>query len=145
VARSFNRRCERALMLGTRAQLAPWLDLAALRDVSAQARNVLVVDFANVVDAEAADLPPSAETATTTPAWSATTTSGRAPASGTALPWRGCRAASLRTSGKPTAGSIVIRPPFDAPAIILIVVAHAVLSLFLEIIWTGPICAGPSP
>ena len=60
-------------MPGAGAELAAGLDLAALRDVAAQARNILVIDFTDVVDAEAADFAPSAEAAATAAAARATT------------------------------------------------------------------------
>ena len=52
-------------MPGAGAELASWLDLASLGNVAAQARGVLVVDLADVVDAEAADFAPSTKAAAT--------------------------------------------------------------------------------
>jgi len=59
---------QRALVSCARAELAARLDLAALGKVAAHARDVLVIDFINVVGAERADLATRAETATATTA-----------------------------------------------------------------------------
>jgi hypothetical protein len=53
---------------GARAELASRLDLASLRNVAPQARSILVVDLADLVDAEAADFAPSTKAAATTAA-----------------------------------------------------------------------------
>jgi hypothetical protein len=71
VSRSLDRDCQRTLVPCARAELAPRLDLSSLRDVSPQARGILVIDFPDVVDAKSADLAPPAEAATTSPAGSA--------------------------------------------------------------------------
>jgi hypothetical protein len=71
VPRSLDRDCQRSLVPGARAELAPWLDLASLGDVAAQARGILVIDLPDLVDAESADLAPPTEAATATPARSA--------------------------------------------------------------------------
>ena len=99
MSRSLDRHCQRTLVSGARAELAPRLDLASLRDVAAQARGILVIDLPDLVDAESADLAPPAEAATTTPtrsasaAWATraawtTTATGTAPAAGTVTPTR---------------------------------------------------------
>ena len=49
---------EAALVLGAGARLAARLDLPAVRQIATELRNVLVVDLADVVDAEGADLAP---------------------------------------------------------------------------------------
>lgn len=61
VARILQRYRQSALMLGARARLAAWLDLGTLRNVAAQAANILIVDLAHVVDTERADLAARAE------------------------------------------------------------------------------------
>ncbi len=72
MACSFDGDRQRPLVLGAGALLSPGLDLASLRDVAAQAGQILVVDLANVVEAEGADLPPrgvaTSATATRSPA-----------------------------------------------------------------------------
>jgi hypothetical protein len=71
VSRSLDRNRQRTLVSGAGAKLAPRLDLASLRDVAAQARGIFVIDLPDLVDAESADLAPSAEAAATTPPRSA--------------------------------------------------------------------------
>ena len=71
-------------MLGTRAKFAPRFDLAPLRDIAAQARYVLVVNFAEVIDAEAANLPPATEPAPARSPWSTTATARTTSAARTA-------------------------------------------------------------
>jgi hypothetical protein len=68
VSRSLDRDCQRTLVPGAGAELTPWLDLASLGDVAAEARGVLVIDLPDLVDAESADLAPPTEAATATPA-----------------------------------------------------------------------------
>jgi hypothetical protein len=72
VPRSLDRDRQRPLVPGAGAELAARLDLAALGDVAAQARSVLVVDLPDLVDTESADLAPPAKAATATPARSTT-------------------------------------------------------------------------
>jgi hypothetical protein len=74
VSRSLDRDGQRTLVPGAGAELAPRLDLASLGDVTAQARGILVIDLADLVDAESADLAPPAEAATAAPARSASAT-----------------------------------------------------------------------
>jgi hypothetical protein len=66
VARSLQGFREHALVPGTSAGLASWLDLAAVREVAAQLCRLLVVDALGFVDAEGADSP-AAEAASTWP------------------------------------------------------------------------------
>jgi hypothetical protein len=91
--------CQRTLVSGARAELAPRLDFAALRDVATQARGIFVIDLPDLVDAESADLAPPAEAAAATPTRSAsaaratraaraTTAAGTAPAARTVTPTR---------------------------------------------------------
>jgi hypothetical protein len=56
VTRALDGDRERTLVLGTRAEFSPGLDLAALRQMATKVAEVLVVDFADVVRAERADL-----------------------------------------------------------------------------------------
>ena len=56
---------QRTLMPGAGAELAARLDLAALRKVAAKARDVLVINFFNVVGAEVANLAARAKAAAT--------------------------------------------------------------------------------
>ncbi len=55
---------QRALVAGAGAKLAARLDLATLGEVAAHARDVLVIDLADVVGAERANLTTRAEAAT---------------------------------------------------------------------------------
>ena len=71
MSRSLDCDCQRTLVSGARAELAPRLDLASLRDIAAQARGIFVIDLPDLVDAESADLAPPAESATATPTRSA--------------------------------------------------------------------------
>src|SRR3954463_9284025 len=71
MSRSLDCHCQRTLVSGARAELAPRLDLAALRDVATQARGIFVIDLPNLVDAESAHLAPPTEAATATPTRSA--------------------------------------------------------------------------
>src|SRR3954447_3697207 len=57
VARALERYGQLALVFGTGARLATWLDLGALRQVAAQAVDLLVVDQHGLVGAEGAHLP----------------------------------------------------------------------------------------
>ena len=74
MSRSLDRDRQRTLVPGARAEFAPRLDLASLRDVAAQSRGILVIDFPDLVDAESADLAPPAEAATAASARSASAT-----------------------------------------------------------------------
>jgi hypothetical protein len=74
LSRILQRHGQPTLVLGAGASLAARLDFSALRDVAAQAPNILVVNFSNVIDAEGADLPTRAEIATATAATWATGT-----------------------------------------------------------------------
>lgn len=56
MAGALDRDAEAALVAGAGAGLAAWLDLAALGQVAAQARHVLVVDLYYTVNAEGAHL-----------------------------------------------------------------------------------------
>jgi hypothetical protein len=71
VSRSLDRDCQRPLVPGARAELAPRLDLASFGDVTAQARGILVINLPDFVDAESADLAPPTEAATAAPTRSA--------------------------------------------------------------------------
>ena len=53
------------LVLGAGAGLAARLDLGALRDITAQAANILIIYLAHAVDAKRANLPPRAKIAST--------------------------------------------------------------------------------
>jgi len=55
--RPLDRRCQRSLVLGARACLAPWLDHAAIGYEAAHAGHVLVVNVPDSVRAESAHLP----------------------------------------------------------------------------------------
>ena len=54
--RSLERDGQLTLVAGTRAGLAPWLDLGALGQVAAEAVDLLVIDLDRLVGAEGADL-----------------------------------------------------------------------------------------
>lgn len=92
-------------MPGTRTELASRLDLASLGDVAPQARGVLVVDLADLVDAEAADFFPSTEPASAASAWS-TSTTARAASAGRAAPTTRAVAAAGTIATK---GTITLR------------------------------------
>ena len=94
--RPLDRGRQRALMPGARAKLASGFDLASLGNVAAQARGVLVVDLADLVDAEATDFAPSTEAATT-----ATTRSTSTAARATSATWA--------TWAAPPAGTVAAR------------------------------------
>src|SRR5436190_24325354 len=89
MSRSLDCHCQRTLVSSARAELAPRLDLAPLRDVATQARGIFVIDLPDLVDAESADLAPPAEAATAAPTRSAsaagaTRAAGATPATRTA-------------------------------------------------------------
>jgi hypothetical protein len=79
VTGALDRNSHGALMLRARPKLAPGLDLPALANVAAKARDVLVINMLDVVGAELAHLAPATEAATATAA-TATTTAARAAA-----------------------------------------------------------------
>jgi len=74
LSRILQRYGQSALVLGASARLAARLDLGALRDVAAQAPNILIVNFTDVIDAEGADLSTRAEITAATTATRATET-----------------------------------------------------------------------
>ena len=143
--RPLDRGRQRALVPGAGAELAAWLDLAALRDVASQARSVLVVNLADLVDAEAADLAPPAKAATAAPARSAsaartTSATWTAPATGTIAATRTVASTKTITAAGPiahragpetSAGRFAIRttPTRDVAPLSWFVVAHVVLSI----------------
>jgi hypothetical protein len=134
VSRSLDRDCQRSLVPGARAELAPRLDLASLRDVSAQTRGILVIDLPDLVDAEAADLAPPAEAATATPARaaSAACATRATPATRTAPTARAVtptRALALGAPSEPRPRSFAIRAASAIPysPVSRFVVAHVVL------------------
>ncbi|CAN5763683.1 hypothetical protein BH20CHL4_BH20CHL4_05120 [soil metagenome] len=53
-------------MFGAGAGLAPWLDFASFREVPPKALHVLIVDFADAIHAECADLASRARAASAT-------------------------------------------------------------------------------
>jgi hypothetical protein len=135
VSRSLDRDCQRTLVPCTRAELAPRLDLASLRDVTAKARGVLVIDLPDLVDAESADLAPPTEAAAATPTRSASTAARATrstPATRTAPPARTVaptRALALGTPSETRSRCVAI---WAAPAVPLsplagFVIAHIVL------------------
>ena len=73
-------------MPGARAELASRLDLASLGDVAPQTGGVLVVDLADLVDAEAANLASSPKAATPAAAARATSPATRATSARWAAP-----------------------------------------------------------
>jgi len=135
VSRSLDRDCQRTLVPGARAELAPRLDLASLRNVAAQTRSVLVIDLPDLVDAESADLAPPAEAAAAT---AARPTSGTAraawstPTTRTAPPARtvtSTRALALGTASETRPRCFTIWAATAVPVSPLsgLVVAHIVL------------------
>jgi hypothetical protein len=56
--RAFERNTQAALVLRARTCLATWLNLAAIRNVAAQARRVFVVNLTHPIHAKCADLSP---------------------------------------------------------------------------------------
>ena len=99
--RSLDRDGQRALVPGAGAELAARLDLASLGDVAAQARRVLVVDLADLVDTEPADLASPAKAAAATAARS-TATARAAPATRTAPAARTIAPAGTLALGTPS-------------------------------------------
>jgi len=77
VSGTLDRDSERALMTGAGSELAAWLDLAALADMTPKARDVLVIDMIDVIDAERTNLasgsvaPTSRTSATCSASWPA--------------------------------------------------------------------------
>lgn len=134
MSRSLDRDCQRTLVPGARAELAPRLDLASLRDIAAQTRGILVIDLPDLVDAESADLAPPAEAATATPARSASATrtawatpaARTAPAARTVTP---ARTLALGASTEPRPRRFAIRTACAVPHSPLpgFVVTHVVL------------------
>jgi len=138
VSRSLDRDCQRTLVPGARAELAPRLDLASLRDVAAQTRSVLVIDLPDLVDAESTDLAPPAEAATATPARSASTawTSRAAPATRTAPTPRtiaSARPLALGAPAEPRPRRVAIWTARAIPLSLLagFVITHVVLKLLV--------------
>jgi hypothetical protein len=135
VSRSLDRDCQRTLVPGARAELAPRLDLASLGDVASEARGVLVIDLSDLVDAESADLAPPTEATAAAAARSASTTARAAwstPATGTAPPARtvtSTRALALGTASETRPWCFTIWAATAVPVSPLsgLVVAHIVL------------------
>src|SRR4051812_2845257 len=71
MSRSLDCHCQRTLVSSARAELAPRLDLAALRDVATQARGIFVIAPPNLVDAKPPPLAPPPEAAPAPPTRSA--------------------------------------------------------------------------
>ena len=117
-------------MPGTGAEFAPRLDLAALGDVAAQAWDVLVIDLADVVDAETADLAPPAEAAATAAAWPTPARTTRTAATRTAPgPTRTTGALPLGASAKAATRGLAIGTAHRALVVHSgFVVAHCFLS-----------------
>jgi hypothetical protein len=138
VPRSLDRDGQRALVPGAGAEFAARLDLAALRDVAAQPRGVLVVDLPNLVDAESADLASPAKAATATPARStpatrATSTTRTAPTAGTVAP---AGTLALGTASEARSRRFAIRAVRAVPLTPLsrFVVAHVGFMLLVQLI-----------
>jgi len=116
-------------MPGTRTELAAWLDLAPLRDIPAEARGVFVINFTDLVHAEAADLLAAAEAAAAPPARAAgarSAWSSRAAwAASGAPPWAAPGAATGGASAESRAGRLTIASPV---AEAFISIAHGILS-----------------
>jgi hypothetical protein len=74
VARALDCNRHRALVPGTGAELASWLDLPALADVATQPRDIFVVHVINVIGAELADFAPAGEPSAATAATASTAT-----------------------------------------------------------------------
>jgi hypothetical protein len=121
-------------MAGTGAELATRLDLPALRKVAAKARDVLVIDFFDIVGAKAANLPAGAETSATAAA--ATSAALRSIATGVTVGSSGtkaaastaaaAKAATASTTKAGRAAFIAVWPRCRATAALLIfaVIAH---------------------
>jgi hypothetical protein len=134
-------------MPGAGAELAARLDLAPLGNVPTQAWSVLVIDLADLVDAEAADFAPSAEPPTTataarstspaawpTSAARATWAARPAPATGTitaATEWP----VTLRSAAKSGARRFTFRttPNWAVNPLSWSVIAHRILSCSLSV------------
>ena len=134
-------------MPGAGPLLAAGLDLAPLGNVPAQAWGVLVVDLADLVDAEAADLAPSAESpataatarSTSAAAWPtsaarATWPAWAAPATGTitaATEWP----ITLRSAAKTSARRVTFRtaPTWAVNPLSWSVIAHRILSCSVSV------------
>lgn len=144
-------------MPGTCAELASRFDLAALGDIAAQAGGILVVDFADLVDAEAADFAAPTKPATATATTRSTSGAAR-PASATwAAPTTGPITATrpittertipaeraiatkwtvaLRPGSKPAARCFTIRtaPSWAVDPLSWSVIAHRFLSFLSSI------------
>ncbi len=120
-------------MAGTGAELATRLDLPALRKVAAKARDVLVIDFFDIVGAKAANLPAGAETSATAAA--AATAALRSISTGVTVGSSGAKAAASPPPKAATASTtakagraafIAVWPRCRATAALLIfaVIAH---------------------
>ena len=122
-------------MPGAGAEFASRLDLAALGNVAAQARGVLVVDLADVVDAEAADFAPSTKAAAPTAAARSASRGARATSASWAALTAGTIAAertvALRAGPEPGAWRLAFRsaPTRAIEPLSWSVIAHRVLSL----------------
>jgi hypothetical protein len=73
-----------ALVARAGASLAPRFDLTTIGEIAVQPRDILVVNFDNVIDAERADLAPPCVTSTATKASAATVSEARSIATITA-------------------------------------------------------------
>lgn len=112
-------------MLRTGAELAAWLDLATLTDVSAKAGEILVVDVLNAVNAELADLSARGEASPAT-AW-ATSSRASATCSATATLWAPTFAAlGLRSTEAGALGALA--SVFGSGFGSFLVVSHGLIS-----------------
>jgi hypothetical protein len=144
VSRSLDRHCQRTLVSGARAELAPRLDLASLRDVAAQARGILVIDLPDLVDAESADLAPPAEAATAAPTRSAsaagaTRAAGATPATRTA-PAARTLALGAPSESRPRRFAIWTAPAVPHSPLSGFVVTHIVLVILLPHLGGNHLC-----
>jgi hypothetical protein len=120
VASALDRNRERALMFGTGAQLAPRLDLAAFRQVTANVAEILVVDLTDVVGAEGANLAPRC-----VPAAATGTATARALSALTPLAVRG--PSTLRTGAEALPGRFAPPGSISGRGYSLFVVCHRLI------------------
>jgi hypothetical protein len=99
---------EAALVSSAGAGLAAWLDFAALGEVAAQARHVLVIYLDHAVHAEGAHFAAGYVAVATTAraaTWATTTAGTRAAAKPTAASAAGARAAAIAASSSTATGT----------------------------------------
>jgi len=107
---------------GTGAKLATRLNLPALGQVAAKARDVFVIDFFDVIGAKAADLPAGTE-ASATATTAAASAALRSIAAGVTIGASGAKATAAK-AGRAALVAVGPRCRATAALLIFVVIAH---------------------